>query len=131
MADCPEFKKKMTSSFKPKKPEEKKAYKATWDSESESEEEVDTANMCFMANTPKVTSQPLDEEDDELSKEVLVHAFVELSETYDNKKIECSKLKKEVAFLKNQLAIISKEKDEISSTPVSYTHLTLPTIYSV
>ena len=31
MADCPEFKKKMTSSFKPKKPEEKKAYKATWD----------------------------------------------------------------------------------------------------
>ena len=53
MADCPEFKKKVSSS-KPKKPMEKKAYKATWDSESESEEEVDQANMCFMANTPKV-----------------------------------------------------------------------------
>ena len=117
MADCPEFKKKMTSSFKPKKPVEKKAYKATW-AESESEDEVDTANMCFMANTPKVTPQPLDE-DDELSKEVIVHAFVELSETYDNKKIECSKLEKEVAFLKNQLAIISREKDEISSNLIS------------
>jgi len=32
--------------------------KATWDPESESEEEVDTTNVCFMANenTPKVTS---------------------------------------------------------------------------
>ena len=39
--------------------------------------------MCFMANTPKITPQPLDEED-ELSKEVIVHVFVELSETYDN-----------------------------------------------
>ena len=87
----PDFKKKMTSSFKPKKLVEKKAYKATWDSKSESEDEVDTTNMCFMANTLKVTPQPLDEED-ELSKEVLVHAFVELSKTYDNKKIECSKL---------------------------------------
>ena len=106
MADCPEFKKKMTSSFKPKRPDEKKAYKATWDSKSESEDEVDTANMCFMTNTPKVTPQPLDDED-ELSKEVLVHAFVELLETYDNKKIECSKLKKEVA-----------QRDEISSNLV-------------
>ena len=67
-----------------KKPVEKKAYKATWDSKNESEEEVDTANMCFMANTPKVTPQPHDDDDDELSKKVLVHAFVELSETYDN-----------------------------------------------
>ena len=93
MADCSEFKKKVTSSFKQEKPVEKKAYKATWDSESESEDEVDTANMCFMANTPKVTPQHLDEED-ELSKEVLVHAFVELLESYNNKKIECSKLEK-------------------------------------
>ena len=36
---------------------QKKALKATWDLESESEEEVDMANVCFMANvnTPKVT----------------------------------------------------------------------------
>ena len=35
----------------------KKALKATWDSESESEEEVGTANVCFMTNTPKVNSE--------------------------------------------------------------------------
>ena len=74
--------------------------------------------MCFMANTPKVTTQPLDEED-ELSREMLVHTFVELSESYDDKKVECSKLEKEIVFLKNQLAIVSKEKDEISSNLVS------------
>ena len=54
MADCPDFKKTMTSSLKQKRPVEKKVYKVTWDSESESEDEVDTANVCFMANTPKV-----------------------------------------------------------------------------
>ena len=57
--------------------------------------------------------------EEELSKEMLVHAFVELSETYDVKKVECSKLEKEVVFLKNQLAIVSKEKDEISSNLIS------------
>ena len=51
MADCPDFKKKISSSLKQKKSVEKKVYKATWDSESESEDEVDTANVCFMANT--------------------------------------------------------------------------------
>ena len=113
-----EFKKNVTSSLKQKRPVEKKAYKATWDSKSESEDEVDTANMCFMANTPKVTTQPLDEEE-ELSKEMLVHAFVELSDSYDDKKVECSKLEKEIVFLKNQLAIVSQEKNEISSNLVS------------
>ena len=105
MADCLNFKKKVTSSLKQKRPVEKKAYKASWDSESESEDEVDTTNMCFMANTPKVTSQPFDE-DNELSKEMLVHVFVELSESFNDKKVECSRLKKEVELLKNQLAII-------------------------
>ena len=71
-----------------------------------------------MANTPKVTSQPLDE-DNEISREMLVHAFVELSESFDDKKVECSKLKKEIELLKNQLAIVSKEKDEISSNLIS------------
>ena len=47
MADCPDFKKKVTSSFKQKKPVENKAYKATWDSESEFEDEVDTAEHVF------------------------------------------------------------------------------------
>ena len=48
----------------PKKPYKKKALKAIWDSESESEEKVDMANVSFMPNnnTFKVTSEPtLDE----------------------------------------------------------------------
>ena len=109
MADCPDFKKNVTSSFKQKRPVEKKAYKATWDSESESEDEVDTANMCFMANTPKVTTQPLDEEN-EISREMLFHAFVELSESFDDKKVECSKLKKEIELLKTNLQLFQKKR---------------------
>ena len=50
---------------------------------------------------------------------MLEHAFVELSESFDDKKVECSKLKKEIELLKNQLAIVSKEKEEISSNLVS------------
>ena len=58
MADCPDFKNKISSSMKQNKPFVKKEFKATWDLEGESEDEVDTANMCFMANTPKVTPEP-------------------------------------------------------------------------
>ena len=47
VADCPETKSKSSTS---KTPYKKEAFKAIWDSESESEEEVDTANVCFMAN---------------------------------------------------------------------------------
>ena len=56
VAECPKTKNKPSTL---KKPYKKKALKVTWDSESESEEEVDTANVCFMANenTPKVTSE--------------------------------------------------------------------------
>ena len=50
IAACPHIKNKPSSSNKSKKPFKKKALKATWDSESESEEEVDKANGCFMAN---------------------------------------------------------------------------------
>ena len=62
----------------------KKALKATWDSKSESEEELDTANVCFMANdnTPKVISKPsLD--DCNLSIDEIGDAFVEFSNNYD------------------------------------------------
>ena len=56
VADCPETKSKPSNS---KKPYKKKALKAIWDSESETDE-IDTAHVCFMANdnTPKVTSKP-------------------------------------------------------------------------
>ena len=53
----PSFSNKPSTS---KKPYKKKALRATWNSESESEKEVDTAKVCFMANDniPKVTSEP-------------------------------------------------------------------------
>ena len=78
IVECPDTKSKPSTS---KKPYKKKVLKATWDLESDSEEEVDMANVCFMANdnTPKVISEP--------------------------------------------------SLDDCES--VSYTHLTLPTIYSV
>jgi len=62
----------------------KKALKATWDSESESEKEVDTANVCFMTNdnTPKVISKPCLDGCD-LTMDELGDAFVELSNNYD------------------------------------------------
>jgi len=66
------------------KSNKKKALKATWDSESDSKEEVDTANVCFMANenTPKVTFKSC-LEDCELTIDELDEAFEELSNNYD------------------------------------------------
>ena len=81
VADCPETKSKPLTS---KKPYKNKALKATWDSESETNEEVNTTNMCFIANdnTPKVTSESsLD--DCELIMDELDEAFEELSKNYD------------------------------------------------
>ena len=46
IVDCPEMKNKASFS---KKTFKKKAMKATWyDSESDSEEDVESANVCFM-----------------------------------------------------------------------------------
>ena len=93
---CPDIKNKPSSSNKAKKPFKKKALKAIWDSESESEEEVDTANMCFKANdnTPKVISEPsLDE--CHLTMNELGDAFVKLSTNYDFLKKKYLKMKKE------------------------------------
>ena len=77
MAECPDFRKKISSSIKQKKSFMKKALKATWDSESESEEEVDTANVCFMANTPKVNSEP-SFDNSGVTQGDLLNAFIEL-----------------------------------------------------
>ena len=80
IADYLETKSKPSTS---KKPDKKKALKATWDSKSKIDEEVDTAHVCFMANdnTPKVTSEPsLD--DCELTMNEFGEAFEELSNNY-------------------------------------------------
>jgi len=79
-ADCLETKSKPSTS---KKPYKKKALKVTWDSESETDEEVDTTHVCFMANdnTPKVTSEPsLD--DCELIMDEMGETFEESSNNY-------------------------------------------------
>jgi len=91
VAECPENKSKPSIS---KKPYKKKALKATWDSESESDEEVDTANMCFMANesTSKVT--PDTSIYCELSIDELGETFEELSHNYDFLKKKYLKMKK-------------------------------------
>ena len=78
IAECLKNKAKPTTF---KKPYKKKALKATWDSESKFEEEVDTAHVCFMVNenTPKVASESyLDKCELSMNK-----AFEELSNNYD------------------------------------------------
>ena len=90
--NCPETKSKQSTS---KKPYKKKALKATWDSKSETDEEVDMAHVCFMANgnTPKVISEPsLD--DCELTMDELGEAFEELCNNYDFLKKKYLKIKK-------------------------------------
>ena len=81
IAECSEIKSKLTTS---KKSSKRKALKATCDSESDSEEEVDTTNVYFMANenTPKIISESsLDK--CELFMDELGEAFEELSNNYD------------------------------------------------
>ena len=51
IAECSENKGKP---YTPKKPYKKKGLKASWDSESESDKEIDTAHMYFMANETQV-----------------------------------------------------------------------------
>ena len=80
------------------------------DSQSESEEEVDKANVRIMANdnTPKVTSKPsLD--DYELTMDELGEAFEELSHNYDFLKKKYLKMKK-MNFLKIKLLFFQKRK---------------------
>ena len=116
ITECPDIKNKPSFSNKPKKPFKKKVPKATWDSESKSKEEVDTANVCFMANdnTPKVTFESsLDDYD--LTIDELGDAFVELSNNYDFLKKKYLKTKKKNEVLQNKIITLFKEKDDLSS----------------
>ena len=98
----------------------KKALKGTWDSESETDDELDTAYVCFMANdnTPKVTFEPsLD--DNELTMNELGEAFEELSNNYDFLKKKYLKIKKKNETLQNKIVILS---NEMIYLPHSYPH---------
>ena len=69
-------------------------------------------------NTPKVTSEPsLD--DSELIMNELDEAFEELSNNYDFLKRKYLKMKKKNEYLQNRIVILSKEKDDLSSTLIS------------
>ena len=68
-----------------------------------------------MANTPKVNSEP-SINDCELTKDVIVNAFVELSDNYDSLKKNFLKMKKKNEVLQNKVITLSKEKDDLYST---------------
>jgi len=108
VADCQETKSKPSIS---KKPCKKKALKITWDSESDTDEEVNMAHACFMANdnTPKLASEPsLD--DCELTMDESGEAFEELSNNYDFLKKKYLKMKKKNETLQNKIVILSKKR---------------------
>ena len=74
---------------------------STWDdSKSESEEEVDIANMCFMVNDEHLATVnlELELEDCDLTMNELVSIFEELQERYELSKIQNKKLRKENIF---------------------------------
>jgi len=63
---------------------------ATWDdSETESKEKVDTANICFMANRDEVSKVTFESslDEDDLTMDELERFFKELQEQYENFKI--------------------------------------------
>jgi len=90
--DCPSL--KATSS---KKQQKKKALKASWEnSNRESDEEVDTINVCFMAHgdDPTKISLEIILDDDELILDELATFFEELQHRYKFSKEQNMKLKK-------------------------------------
>ena len=92
---------------------------ATWDdSESESEEEIDTANMCFMAHGEGASKVYLENsiDDDELTMDELAQFFEELQHRYEISQSQNKKLKKENDSLKNKFEHILKEKNELENS---------------
>ena len=113
IADCPAL--QATTSKHGKK---KKALAATWDdSESESEEEHDAANMCFMAQGEDSSKVCLETsiDDDDLTMDELAQFFEELQHRYEISQSHNKKLKKENDVLKNKYDICLNEKNVLSS----------------
>ena len=82
---------------------------ATWDDlETESEEEIDTAHMCFMAHGDEASKVNLENslEDDDLTMDELVQFFEELQNIYEISLAQNKKLKKENDLLKNKFEIV-------------------------
>ena len=114
IAECPSLQ-ATTSKNGPKK---KKAMVATWDdTESESEEEIDAAHMCFMAHGDDATKVTNDNslDEDELTMDELAQFFEELQHRYEISQSHNKKLKKENEVLKNKFEIVVNEKNVLSS----------------
>ena len=81
---------------------------------------MNTAHVCFFANdnTLKITYEP-SLNDCELIMDGMGEAFKELSNNYDFLKRKYLKLKKKNETLHNKIVILSKEKDDLSSTLIS------------
>jgi len=82
----------MTQTYYLQEALQEETVKGSWDSESESEKEVDTINVCFMDNdnAPKITLETtLDDYD--LSMDELGETFEKLSNNYDFLKKEVFK----------------------------------------
>jgi len=95
--ECPTL--KATSSSRVPK---NKAMKATWDddSESDSSEDVDTANVCFMAHGDDPTNISLEAsvDNNDLIIDELANFFEELQERYDLLKVQNNNWKKKWGF---------------------------------
>ena len=81
---------------------------ATWDdSEMESEEEIDTAHMCFMAHGDEASKVNLENslEDEDLTMDELAQFFEELQNRYEISLAQNKKLKKENDSLKNMIKL--------------------------
>jgi len=91
----------------------KKAMVATWDdSETDFEEEIDAAHVCFMANGEETSMVNLETslEDDDLTMDELAQVFEELQNRYEISLAQNKKLKKKNDFLKNKLKLFLKRK---------------------
>ena len=91
---------------------------ATWDdSETESEEEIDAAQMCFMARDDKASKVILENslEDEDLTMDELAQGFEELQSRYEIFQAQNKKLKKNDS-LKNKFELVLNEKNELSNS---------------
>ena len=91
-------------------------------------------DVCNQDNAPESNSTAVDqiiENDKSPSEKTEEINAEELKNTISNNDARLEQLEKEHETLKNQYVRISADFDNFRKRPVSYTHLTLPTIYSV
>ena len=100
IVDCPSLQATTSKNAHRKK----KATLTTWDdSETDSEEEIDVAHVCFMANGEKISMVNLETylEDNGLTMDELAQFFEELQNRYEISLVQNKNLKKKNDFLKN------------------------------